>query len=389
MNIKDLSLILIVAMAAALAIEMVYYIIIYASLIRQNKKAKKNKIAYNNELPPLSVIITAGDARENLKRTLEAVLEQDYPKFEVIVVDNGKNDTSAELITILQHKYENLHHSFIPSSSRNVSRKKLATNIGIKASHYEHLVFTEAGCKPASNKWLRSIGENFVDGKDIVIGYSSYEKGKKIGNRIIDFYNIFHNMRFLGLAAIGCPYMAIGRNMAFRKELYFENKGYSSNLKLDLGWDDILINQIARGKNTRVECRKESTMRMLPPESMHYWREEQLGRLSTAKQFSGLKRYALGFETLSKIVFLASSIALTTISYQEKDYMIMGVAIAAILIRLIMVTSVINMTSKTLGDKQRFYLSMPLFDIVQPLRSLCVKIRYKFTDKREFERRRI
>ena len=66
----------------------------------------------------------------------------------------------------------------MPDSSRYISRKKLAVTLGIKASKYEWLVFTNANCMPQSNQWLRLMHATSHHVPKVVLGYSGYERGK-------------------------------------------------------------------------------------------------------------------------------------------------------------------------------------------------------------------
>lgn len=160
------------------------------------------------------------------------MLEQDYPQFEVIVINDGNTDESEDYLTILEEKYPHLYHSFVPDSSRYISRKKLAVTLGIKASKYEWLVFTNANCMPQSNQWLRLMARNFTSRTQVVLGYSGYERGKGWLHKRVAFDNLFTSMRYLGFALAGSPYMGIGRNLAYRKELFYQQKGFSAHLNL-------------------------------------------------------------------------------------------------------------------------------------------------------------
>jgi cellulose synthase/poly-beta-1,6-N-acetylglucosamine synthase-like glycosyltransferase len=172
--------------------------------------------------------VCAREESENLRRNLGAVLEQDYPLFEVIVINDGNTDESEDYLTILEEKYPHLYHSFMPDSSRYISRKKLAVTLGIKASKYEWLVFTNANCMPQSNQWLRLMARNFTSRTQVVLGYSGYERGKGWLHKRVAFDNLFTSMRYLGFALAGSPYMGIGRNLAYRKELFYQQKGFSA-----------------------------------------------------------------------------------------------------------------------------------------------------------------
>ena len=146
---------LLAAVGILFLIQLLYYFCLYNRIHARSRAVKRSDIHFSQELPPLSVIIYAREEVENLRRNLPAVLEQDYPQFEVIVINDGNTDESEDYLTLQGEKYPNLYHSFVPSSSRYISRKKLAITLGIKASKYDWLVFTDANCLPESNQWLQ------------------------------------------------------------------------------------------------------------------------------------------------------------------------------------------------------------------------------------------
>ena len=284
-------------------------LLLYNRIHIRSRAVKRSDIHFSQELPPLSVIIYAREEVENLRRNLTAVLEQDYPQFEVIVINDGNTDESEDYLTLQGEKYPNLYHSFVPSSSRYISRKKLAITLGIKASKYDWLVFTEANCLPESNQWLRTMARNFTSRAQIVLGYSGYERGKGWLHKRVSFDNLFTSMRYLGYALAGKPYMGIGRNMAYRKELFYSQKGFSAHLNLQRGDDDLFINKTATSENTRVETDANAVVRVQPVFRAKDWREEKISYMATAHFYRGIQRNLSGFETTTRLLFHAAWIA--------------------------------------------------------------------------------
>ena len=263
---------LLAAVGILFLIQLLYYFCLYNRIHARSRAVKRSDIHFSQELPPLSVIIYAREEVENLRRNLPAVLEQDYPQFEVIVINDGNTDESEDYLTLQGEKYPNLYHSFVPSSSRYISRKKLAITLGIKASKYDWLVFTDANCLPESNQWLRTMARNFTSRAQIVLGYSGYERGKGWLHKRVSFDNLFTSMRYLGYALAGKPYMGIGRNMAYRKELFYAQKGFSAHLNLQRGDDDLFINKTATAENTRIETDANAVVRVQPVYRAKDWR---------------------------------------------------------------------------------------------------------------------
>ncbi|MEG1659263.1 MAG: glycosyltransferase [Bacteroides sp.] len=372
---------------ALFLIQLLYYVRLYLRIHSRKVACKKEEMHFTNELPPLSVIICARNESNNLQRFLPSILEQDYPNFEVIVINAGSSDESTEVLSTLEEQYPHLYHSFTPASARYVSRKKLALTLGIKASKNDWLVFTEANCQPSSDQWLRLMARNFTTRTQIVLGYSGYERGKGWKHKRIAFDAFFTSLRYLSLALAGNPYMGIGRNMAYRKELFFGIKGFSKHLNLQRGEDDLFINQVATKENTRVETDKKAVMRVLPVERYKDWKEEKISYLGTSSYFQGVERYLLGFETTTRLLFYAGF--MTTIVLGALTFQWLSASIAALiaLLRFALQAIIFNKTITDLGDSRHYYLTLPIFDLLQPLQSLWYRIYRIRRGKGDFMRR--
>lgn len=381
------ELILLSAAGALLIIQYIYYLGIYCRMHRRNNAERKNELHFTKELPPLSVVICARNESENLRRFLPSVLEQDYPKFEVIVINDGSTDESEAVLSAFEEKYQHLYHSFTPENARYISRKKLALTLGIKASKYDWLVFTEANCMPESNQWLRMMARNFTPHTQIVLGYSGYERGKGWLHKRVSFDALFTALRYLGFALAGMPYMGIGRNLAYRKELFFKQKGYSTHLNLQRGEDDLFINQIANADNTRVETDARAIMRMQPVERYKEWKEEKVSYMATARYFKGAQRLLLGFETFTRLLFYAACLGGIVMGIMSLHWLVAGIALLIYLLRFTVQAIVINQTASDQKEKRHYYLSLPVFDLLQPLQTLNFKLYRFYRSKSDFMRR--
>lgn len=381
-----IELVLLSATGILFVIQSCYYWGIYNRIHRHNQAVKKGKINFSTELPPLSVIIGAKNESENLRKYLPEVLEQNYPNFEVIVVNDSSSDESEDILKIMEEKYPHLYHTFTPDSSRYISHRKLALTVGIKASKYDWLVFTEANCRPASKDWLKLMARNFNGQTGIVLGYSGYEKGRGWLSRKSCFDNLFHAMRYLGCALLGKPYMGIGRNLAYRKELFFRRKGYSAHLNLQRGEDNLFINEIATSQNTRIETDPMAVIRIQPLKSGKEWKEEKISYAATSRFFKGFQRYLIGGETFSRILFYGCFITLLIFSILEHQWITVGLTVLIYITRFIFQIIIFNKTAADLGD-ERFGLRLMLFDIIQPLYNFRFKLNRLIKRKSDFMRR--
>lgn len=384
---NTVELTLLSATGVLLIIQLIYYFGLYNRMHTRNMADRKGELHFTNELQPISVVICARNESQNLRRFLPSILEQDYPNFEVVVINDGSTDESEEILSAFEEKYPHLYHSFTPESARYISRKKLSLTLGIKASKHDWLVFTEANCQPVSNQWLRLIARNFTPRTQIVLGYNGYERGKGWEHKRIAFDSLFTSLRYIGFALAGKPYMGIGRNLAYRKELFFQKKGYSTHLNLQRGEDDLFVNQIITEDNVRVETDKNSVIRMRPIERYKDWKEEKMSYLATSSYFRGAQRYLLGFETCSRLLFYAAFIAAIVFGVLNAHWLVAGIALLAMLTRYTVQAIIINKTATDMGDNRHYYFTLPAFDLLQPLQSLCFRMYRLYRGKGDFMRR--
>lgn len=353
-----------------LTISFIYQIIFYfryLNIVFQNRKSeKKVLIRYRQDYTPVSVIICARDETENLRKFLPEVLTQDYPEYEVIVVNDGGNEDTEALLREYKKVYPHLRSTFVPDGTTNLSTKKLALTLGIKAAQYEWLLFTDADCLPESKLWIAKMARNFVSGVEFVLGYGAYLQEKSFINRLITYDTLFNGLQFLGFAAHGKPYMGVGRNMAYRKEVFFRNKGFASTLHLRSGDDDLMVNHAAHAYNTRVETSAESITLSKPEKSFKNWYYQKERHLSVSTFYRPGSKFSLVFEPFLRGLFYFSFLALVIWASVQYHWILTIAASLLFVIRYITQLIVINRSSRYFGGR-RFVLSLLMLDIMLPL----------------------
>lgn len=209
-----------------------------------------------------SVIVYAHNDGVYLERFLPYLLNQNYPDYEVIVVNDSSIDNTSEVISEMLTQYGNLRQTFIPEGSRNVSRRKLAIMLGVKAARGEVIVVTNANCCPASAEWLRLMCRNFDDNTDVVIGYShpKYKKDRKFGKHYRVYDNVTDSVQYLSSDINGYPFRGTNDNLAYRRSAFFANNGFHRSLMLHYGDDDLFVSEIANADNARVELNPDAMM---------------------------------------------------------------------------------------------------------------------------------
>ncbi len=290
----------------SLLIQLIYY---WSILSRVAFYSSSKRVSEHNPVP-VSVIICAKNEEENLSENLPPVLEQDYPDFEVIVINDGSTDHSDEILGEFKKKYPHLKIRMLEERKLFFEGKKLGLTIGIKAAKNEWLLFTDADCKPESDQWIKSMQDHFVNEKEIVIGYGGFISTFSLLNNIFRFDNFFIALQYLGFALAGMPYMGVGRNLAYRKSLFFRNKGFASHLHIASGDDDLFIQKTSNKRNTRVAISPGAYTRSGTPSSLYNWIKQKKRHISTSKYYKFSIKFLLGSEMFSRLVFYVSFIFL-------------------------------------------------------------------------------
>ena len=366
-----------------LIIQLGYAFGVYNQLHRNFKKQKEKK--RSDDFPPLSVIIVTKDSGKALKENLPLILEQDYPQFEVIVINDKSAGEDENILKLLGNNYHHLYYSFIPETARYISRKKLGIAMGIKASRYEWIVVTEPQCKPMSNQWLKSLATHFSPETDIVLGYSNYIQNKEKFARHIRLDSMFQAMRYLGRAASGHPYMGIGRNLAYRKSLYLSHKGFTTQLNLQRGDDDLFINAVTHAQNTKVALSPESFIRIPVPSYKRVWFEDKVNALVTGHYYRGNARIFNSIETWTCALFHLLTLTGLIYCILNRAWIETGIIGAGWLIRFVSYMTVMKQTSNDLQED--FCCSLPFYDLFRPLYSLQIRLQYWLRDKSDFLRK--
>lgn len=347
-------------------IQLSFYLFVYKRPYRYEKKRAETLLA-DDALPGVSVIITSKNDAEELEKNLPYILEQDYPNFEVVVVNSGSTDETEMVLKAAEQKYDRLYHTYVPEGADAVNEKKLAITLGIKAAKHEVLLFTEAYCKPCSSQWIRAYGKEFAKGREVVLGYNRLLFKTKISmRRFIRFDNLMHHLRFLSTTIAGKPYTAIGRNMAYKKPVFFEHKGFSSILNIDGGEDDLFINRIAQEKNTGVVLSMDSMTETGIVDSFSTWRSLKSNYAYTKQFYKGFGVNLFKWETASRYIFYLLFLVILTAGIATLDVFAMGVGGALFLVRFFVQLVTINKNSQ-LFDGKKYHVNLLFYDLVQPI----------------------
>ena len=336
------------------AIQIFYYFYYYLTIILyKHPEVKSSK-------KPVSVIICARNESVNLSEYLPSVLKQEYPDYEVIVVNDCSEDNSYDILGDFLKQYPHLKISNVNKDSKFTHNKKFAQFIGIKAAKNDLLLFTDADCQPESDKWLETIVSRFEDHIDFVIGYGGYFKRKGLLNRYIRYDSMTIAMQYFGMAIRGVPYMGVGRNLAYRRSLFFNKKGFGSHNHVISGDDDLFVNSNADKKNTFVEFRKETHTRSVPAASFNEWVKQKKRHMITARYYKAGDKFRLFMEPFTRVLFYASLIILlSNLFLWQYILIIFG-------LRLIIQIIITTLAQKRLNEPGIEIFSL-FFDIFSPV----------------------
>ncbi len=362
---------------------LVYLYAIYNRIYRYHKQVICGKVNYTEQLPSVSVIVYAhADDSEGLCNLLPSLLTQQYPDYEVIIVNDGAVDGTNNVVSHYESEYSNLYQTYIPNTVYNVSRKKLGITLGIKAAKKDIIIVTEANCRPQSDKWLHTIARNFVEGIDIVLGYTHMvDSSNKRNNYYYTFDRMVFALRFLAYAVLHRPYMGMGSNMAYRKAAFFANKGFSATLNLQFGDDDLFINEIATRQNTRIEISPESIVESHNNDSMTAWEELRMRYRFTSKYLHTSSQQVFAIETILHLLFWATSIISVIIGMP--NIICIATTLLVVLLYWIFTWHIYLKTARLLGEKIHSGM-VPFYYLIRPYYSLYYAIKSKKQSKNNF-----
>lgn len=299
------------AFIVIVAIQLVYYLFVFGKFaFAKPQKSTPKRIS-------ISVIVCAKNEAENVAQFIPILAEQDYPDYEIILIDDASSDNTLEIFEEFEKQYSNVRLVKVQNNEAFWGNKKYALTLGIKASKKDYLLFTDADCYPASKDWITTMSSQFTMHKTIVLGYGAYEKvANSFLNKIIRFETMLTAVQYFSWAKMGHPYMGIGRNLAYKKEEFYNVKGFINHMKIRSGDDDLFINQIAKSKNTAICYSPESFTYSQPKRTFKAWFTQKRRHVSTARYYKSFDKIQLGLFYVSQLLFLLLAILLLAFQYQ-------------------------------------------------------------------------
>jgi cellulose synthase/poly-beta-1,6-N-acetylglucosamine synthase-like glycosyltransferase len=322
-----LEIILLSILAFCLLVQLYYVLFVHLKLA--NVSIEEVPLSARK---PISVIVCARNEIVNLEQYLPTLLSQDYPEFEVVVVNDRSWDGTEEFLEQFGKKYHNLKIVKILDNDKFIAGKKFAVTMGIKAAKYDWLVFTDADCTPASDRWLMDMQQPADENTEIVLGYSPYIKKRSLLNALIRFETFFTAVNYLSFALKGMPYMGVGRNMAYKKSLFFKHKGFAAHMHIPSGDDDLFVNAHANKNNTEIRLHRDSHVWSVPNKTWGGYLRQKKRHFGAGKFYKSKHKFILSLQIVFQFLFYAFFAACMFFS-REAQYVALGILGLSIIIR--------------------------------------------------------
>ncbi len=346
----------------AASVRCCYCIFCVIPLLRLAEKGTLN-LQSNIEvvLPPISVIICAKNEATNLQQYLPHVLLQNYHQFEVVVVNDASTDETLNVLSEFKKKHAHLKVvTILQAEKTTMGGKRQALQAGIEHAQHNYLLLTDADCYPSSNLWIELMAKHFANGKEIVLGYGPYLSQNGWLSKVVAYETLHTAMRYLSCALAGMPYMGVGRNLAYTKQLFYKSGGFDGQTHLTSGDDDLLVNKAATSNNTAIEIHRDAFCYSPPPSDWSEWYRQKARHLGAGKHYSTSHLLALGVLTMADVLFYGMIIA--SFLSGQLPLLLTGFCLFTIILNF----SVYAWATRVFKTKGLIWF-IPLFDVIYPV----------------------
>ncbi len=307
------SIALAAAMLLALALLAIYYGLYHLRVGRWQLKVKKNNAADTPapQYPPVSVVLTAHNDAAWLRENLVYLLEQDYPNFEVVVVNYLSTDDTEYVLRFLKDYYPHLKIVPFKEDVNLFQGKKYPLSIGIKSAANDILLLADPDCTPKNLQWLRGMVRGYRDkNTKLVLGYCGLKRTRTLLGVMQQYDALAYGAHYLGSALLGHPYTGSGRNLSYRRSFFFDRGAFISHYDVADGSDDLFVYQNANRHNTSVCIDADAVLFAEPKKSFSLWHQERLHRIGTRNRHSFISRLAEVITPTANLIFYLAAVLL-------------------------------------------------------------------------------
>jgi cellulose synthase/poly-beta-1,6-N-acetylglucosamine synthase-like glycosyltransferase len=351
-----------------MAIGFVVLIVVYsAHYLYLGRKAKKASAAQpaddEQELQPVSVVLVAHNEAAFLRENLVYILEQDYPDFEVVVVDyhisTGEvHDDTQFVLKLCCDNYPNLKVVPIKEDVNHFRGRKFPLSIGIQSAKNDVIVLTDVDCKPASLQWLRQTVQAYrYPRTNILLGYTQLIAEKGLLGSMERYDNLTYSADYLSRAALKHPVTGCGRNLSYRRAFFFSKGSLISHYSIPDGADDIFVNQNATGRNTAVSLHKDAFVTYKAPNKFAQWHQMRRHRCATYNRHSFGQKMAGASGGIALLLFYGAAAALIATGLFPWE-----IVAGALLLKFVYQIVAFAQLEKGFGEKNLCWLA-PIYEI--------------------------
>lgn len=379
LNLPVWLLVIAVVFVVAWIIQFTIQLLIHRAPLRHAKKEAASQVTFVEDQPGVSVIVYAHNHAEELLRNLPMILDNDYPNFEVIVVDDGSTDFTSDVLTQMQQRSERFSHTSLAANVRNVSRAKMAMMLGVKAAQYDIILMTQAQCMPVSSQWISCMVRQFNNWTDVVLGPTTYETRTGFMNAFYQ-WDFFQRMNYMmGLTLKASPYGGWSTNMAFRKSVFFanHNEGLSGHLNIHPGEDDLFVKSVYRRGNIAVECSADSLLLNQQSPLKYAWKKDRLNRAFTSKSYIAGAKMVKHLDSLTRYATVLPGLFLLLYAIYHQQWGLLGLVALMLSLHFTMLVLTPYQMSKMLGVR-RFVFAPLLAELFTPLVDVWFRLRATF-----------
>ena len=304
---STVSLSLLIVLAVSLVALLLYYGLIWLKVgVYKNNKLPKREDVADKDLPSVSVVIVTHNEDEQLKKSLPYLLEQDYPDYEVVVVDYMSTDETKFVLRVCSENYPILKPVTLRNDVNMYKGKKFPLSIGIKSATKDIILLTEPNCVPKTFDWVKTVMCGYLRGASMVLGYSLLNDGKGLLNAMQQYDNMTYTASYMGFAICGMPYSGTGLNLSYKRDFFFGRHGFMSHYTIEDGADDLFVNQNANKSNTVVMLEEDAAVMRDAKPTFGQWHMERQQRRRTHRYYSFGHRVALRLYPLMQALFWMS-----------------------------------------------------------------------------------
>jgi glycosyltransferase involved in cell wall biosynthesis len=285
----------------AVGIQLFFILGIFRKLLLHND-FEANEESKNTKKPSVSIVVAAWNELPNLKELLPILESQDYPDFEIIVSDDRSFDGTYDYLLFNEGGYKKVNFVRISEVPAHFTAKKFAVTMGIKKASKQIILLTDADCRPTSNQWIKQMIEQFTEGKDIVLGFSPYQYHEGGLNALIRYETFIAALQYFSFALSKVPYMGVGRNLMYRRDLFWTTNGFASHHGLLGGDDDLFVNEASNKDNVAICINPDAHTISEPKKTWGEWVTQKRRHLSVSKRYKSRDKFSLGILAASHIV---------------------------------------------------------------------------------------